>query len=182
VLTPHTTNHCGCRGNKAAQQAAAAAAAWQYILDGPPDGPADGFDATAEASSAVQSLLQADIVLTTYDVLQQASAVGVWLGLGGVMGCHAVKYRCRLLHRLIHRHTHRHTAATATISAGGPLFWQQLGAPGLPAPQEALRGARVTPVAGEGVRQLVAVAGSRASLSAPSSQISSLGDLSVVGA
>jgi hypothetical protein len=63
-----------CRQSKGARAAAAAVAAWNYAVEGPPDMPL--FDATAEASAAVAQLLGADVVLTTYDVLQQVSGGG----------------------------------------------------------------------------------------------------------
>ena len=53
------------------REAAAAAAGWQYMVDGPPDAPV--FDAAAEADAAVAQLLDADVVITTYDVLQQVN-------------------------------------------------------------------------------------------------------------
>lgn len=61
--------HCMCRQSRGARAAAAAVAAWQYMVDGPPNEPV--FDAAAEASAAVAQLLDADVVITTYDVLQQ---------------------------------------------------------------------------------------------------------------
>jgi hypothetical protein len=42
---------------------------YDYLSNGPPDKPA--FDAEADASEAVAQLLQGDLVVTTYDVLQQ---------------------------------------------------------------------------------------------------------------
>lgn len=86
-FTPQTNLVCPCssvvmagcerRMSKEAKAAAAAAAAWQYAAEGPPDAPA--FDADAEASAAVAELLQADLVLTTYDVLQQVGGcMCVW--------------------------------------------------------------------------------------------------------
>jgi hypothetical protein len=42
---------------------------YEYLSNGPPDKPA--FDAEADAAEAVQQLLQGDLVITTYDVLQQ---------------------------------------------------------------------------------------------------------------
>ncbi len=56
--------------NRSMRQAAEAAQMWAYAVDGPPEDPL--FDAEAEAASAVQSLLGADVVLTSYTVLQQA--------------------------------------------------------------------------------------------------------------
>lgn len=62
-----------CRQSKGARAAAAAVAAWNYMLEGPPDAPL--FDANADASAAVAQLLGADVVLTTYDVLQQVRMI-----------------------------------------------------------------------------------------------------------
>ena len=55
--------------SKAARQAAAAAQLWAYATTGPPKDPV--FDAEAEAAAAVRSLVGADVVLTSYTVLQQ---------------------------------------------------------------------------------------------------------------
>jgi len=68
-----------CRQSRGARAAAAAVAAWQYMVDGPPNDPV--FDAAAEASAAVAQLLDADVVITTYDVLQQVR-VGTHLSTG----------------------------------------------------------------------------------------------------
>jgi hypothetical protein len=64
---------CTCRQSRGARAAAAAIAAWSYMLDGPPDAPV--YDAAAEADAAVAQLLDADVVITTYDVLQQVRLV-----------------------------------------------------------------------------------------------------------
>lgn len=58
-----------CRMSKAARAAAANLELYAYLTDGPPEQPA--FDATAEAADAVTQLLGGDLVITTYDVLQQ---------------------------------------------------------------------------------------------------------------
>lgn len=73
LLPGPVTLPCRCRQSKGARAAAAAVAAWNYAVEGPPDVPL--FDATAEASAAVAQLLGADVVLTTYDVLQQVRGV-----------------------------------------------------------------------------------------------------------
>jgi hypothetical protein len=44
-------------------------------LEGPPDQPL--FDATAEADAAVAQLLGADVVVTSYDVLQQVGLMAI---------------------------------------------------------------------------------------------------------
>lgn len=56
---------------KGARQQQALMEQYNYLLNGPPDTPS--FDATADAAEAVQQLLRADIILTTFDVLQQVS-------------------------------------------------------------------------------------------------------------
>lgn len=70
------------RLSKGARQQQALLEQYNYIINGPPDQPA--FDAAADAASAVQQLLTADVILTTFDVLQQVRQEhGVWgAGIG----------------------------------------------------------------------------------------------------
>jgi hypothetical protein len=56
------------RMSKEARAASAALELYAYCTQGPPDAPA--FDAEAEAAAAVTALLRADVVITTYSVLQ----------------------------------------------------------------------------------------------------------------
>jgi SNF2 family DNA or RNA helicase len=56
------------RMSKEARAATAALELMQYCLEGPPEAPA--YDAEAEAAEAARALLGADVVLTTYAVLQ----------------------------------------------------------------------------------------------------------------
>lgn len=60
------------RLGKGARQQQALQEQYNYIINGPPDTPL--FDAAADAAEAVQQLLRADVVLTTFDVLQQVPA------------------------------------------------------------------------------------------------------------
>jgi hypothetical protein len=58
-----------CRLSKASKAMQQQQELYEYLSNGPPDQPA--FDAEADAAEAVQQLLQGDLVITTYDVLQQ---------------------------------------------------------------------------------------------------------------
>lgn len=79
-------------------------AAWQYMMDGPPDAPA--FDAATEADAAVKELLDADVVLTTYDVLQQVTDCRFfsldWIG----QSCLLARFCLLFIHQSCLRATH----------------------------------------------------------------------------
>jgi hypothetical protein len=63
---------CYDRLNKAERLAAQQLELYNYCTNGPPEKPV--YDVTADAAAAVQQLLQGDVVITTYDVLQQVGA------------------------------------------------------------------------------------------------------------
>jgi hypothetical protein len=60
---------CPCRLSKANKAMQQQQELYDYLSNGPPDKPA--FDAEADAADAAAELLKGDLVVTTYDVLQQ---------------------------------------------------------------------------------------------------------------